>query len=66
MNNCKYTQSGKELIFNNCRQKAFLSFKKTLDNLYGKENITEMDILYVMILMKLSKKHWNFKQYSIK
>ena len=37
----KYTQSNKVLIFNNCRQKAFLSFKKTLDSLYGKENITE-------------------------
>ena len=53
----KYTQSNKNLIFNNCRQKAYSSFKKTLDSLYGKENITEMDILYVMILMKLSKKH---------
>lgn len=43
MNNCKYTQNNKELIFNNCRQKAFLSFEKTLDSLYGKDNITEIE-----------------------
>lgn len=41
MNKCKYTLNHKELIFNECRQKAYVSFKKTLNNIYGKDNITE-------------------------
>ena len=41
MNKCKFTLNHKDLIFNECRQKAYVSFKKTLNNLYGKDNITE-------------------------